>query len=94
VHDGMMVNVRAENAKLRERAAGIVARITGINLAAAGEALRKADYEPKIAVLIAAGAVDVPEARRLLDEKKGHLRPALAWLGASPRKATTAAGAN
>ena len=29
VHDGMMVNVVADNAKLRGRAAGIVARITG-----------------------------------------------------------------
>lgn len=92
VHDGMMVNVRAENAKLRERAAAIVARVTGVDPAVAAEKLRIAGYEPKIAILLAAGAKDVAEAARLLKESQGHLRPALAWLGAAPQAATMAAG--
>jgi len=94
VHDGMMVNVRAENAKLRERAAGIVARVSGVDAATAAEKLRVADYEPKLAILLAAGATDLAQARGLLERNKGHLRPALAWLGASSRQAATAAGAN
>nr|WP_298689138.1 N-acetylmuramic acid 6-phosphate etherase [uncultured Dongia sp.] len=92
VHDGMMVNVRAENEKLRQRAAAIVARVAQIDLAAAQETLQRADFEPKIAILLAAGAKDTADAARLLQESHGHLRPALAWLGATPHAAATASG--
>jgi len=92
VHDGMMVNVRAENEKLRQRAAGIVARVAKVDLATAQANLLAADFEPKIAILLAAGAKDVSDATRLLKESHGHLRPALAWLGATPHAATMASG--
>jgi N-acetylmuramic acid 6-phosphate etherase len=92
VHDGMMINVRAENAKLRDRAAVIVSRVAGVDVAVAAEKLKLADYEPKLAILLAAGAKDLAEAKRIIAESKGHLRPALAWLGASPRQAASAAG--
>lgn len=91
VHDGMMVNVRAENEKLRMRAAGIVARIAKVDLAVAQEKLRAADFEPKIAILLAAGAASVSDAVSLLSKSQGHLRPALAWLGATPPAVTKAA---
>ena len=93
VHDGMMVNVRPENEKLRARAAGIVARIAGVDAAIAREKLRAADFEPKIAILLAAGAASVPDAAELLTKSKGHLRPALAWLGATPPITAKASGA-
>jgi N-acetylmuramic acid 6-phosphate etherase len=92
VHDGMMVNVRPENEKLRARAAGIVARIAGIDPAAAQEKLRQADYEPKIAILLAAGAASAADAAALLKKSQGHLRPALAWLGATPSNTAKASG--
>lgn len=92
VHDGMMVNVRAENQKLRVRAAEIVARIASVDLAIAREKLILAEFEPKIAILLAAGAADVAQAARLLKESQGHLRPALAWLGAAPESASTVSG--
>jgi N-acetylmuramic acid 6-phosphate etherase len=92
VHDGMMVNVRAENEKLRARAAGIVARIAAVDPAIAREKLLAADFEPKIAILLAAGAKDVSDAARLLKDAHGHLRPALAWLGATPSAAATVSG--
>jgi len=92
VHDGMMVNVRAENAKLRERAAVIVSRVAGVDVGIAAEKLKLADHEPKLAILLAAGAKDLAEAKRIISESKGHLRPALAWLGASPQKSASAAG--
>ncbi|HWA51299.1 MAG TPA: N-acetylmuramic acid 6-phosphate etherase [Dongiaceae bacterium] len=92
VHDGMMVNVRPENEKLRARAAGIVARIAGVDAAIAQEKLRAADFEPKIAILLAAGAASVPDAAELLTKSKGHLRPALAWLGATPPITAKASG--
>lgn len=93
VHDGMMVNVRAENEKLRVRAAGIVARIAQVDLAVAQEKLRAASFEPKIAILLAAGAASVSDAAGLLERSNGHLRPALAWLGATPPPATRPAAA-
>ena len=93
MHDGMMVNVRPENEKLRARAAGIVARIAQVDAAIAQEKLREANFEPKIAILLAAGAASVPDAAGLLTKSHGHLRPALAWLGATPPPAIKPAAA-
>ena len=79
VHDGMMVNLVADNAKLRGRAAGIVARVAGVGGEAAARALDRAQGAVKPACLIAAGAT--PEvAHALLDAHGGHLRPALGAL--------------
>jgi N-acetylmuramic acid 6-phosphate etherase len=77
VHDGMMVNVRADNAKLRARAAGIVARIAGVADGAAAAALDAAGGDVKPAVLIALG-MERPAALRVLGETGGNLRAALA----------------
>jgi N-acetylmuramic acid 6-phosphate etherase len=84
VHDGMMVNVRPENGKLRERAAHIVARIAGVDLEAARAKLAAAGFEPKVAILLAAGARDVSQAVEILAQQQGNLRQALARLGAAP----------
>ena len=56
VHDGMMVNVRADNLKLKARAAGIVSRIAGVSEKEAAAALELTRGEVKPAVLISAGA--------------------------------------
>ncbi len=84
VYDGMMVNVRAENDKLRERAAHIVARAAKVDLEIARAKLTLAGFEPKIAILLAAGAMDASHATRLLQQEQGNLRRALACLGAAP----------
>ncbi|GGH37286.1 N-acetylmuramic acid 6-phosphate etherase [Cribrihabitans marinus] len=80
IHDGMMVNLRADNAKLRARAAGIVRAVTGADDAAAAAALETTGGEVKPAVLIAAGAASEEAARALLSENGGRLRPALHML--------------
>lgn len=77
VHDGMMVNVRADNAKLRQRAAGIVASIADVPEATATKALKLTEGEVKSAVLAAAGNLAFDRAKSMLAETKGHLRPAL-----------------
>jgi len=87
VYDGMMVNMRAENEKLRERAAHIVARAAKVDLALARAKLIEARFEPKIAILLAAGATDGSHATQLLQQEQGNLRRALACLGAAPSKA-------
>lgn len=78
VHDGMMVNVRADNIKLRARAAGIVSRIASVDAKAAEAALETAGGDVKIATLIAAGSISLPEAQECLLAAKGRLRAALA----------------
>lgn len=79
VHDGMMVNLIADNAKLVDRAARIVATVAGTDVAAAKAALATAGGAVKPAVLIARGA-DLARARDMLARTKGHLGPALAEL--------------
>ncbi len=56
VHDGMMVNLVADNAKLRDRAARIVARVAGVDTGIARVALNRTRGAVKPAVLVARGA--------------------------------------
>lgn len=81
VHDGFMVNLIADNAKLRGRARRIVMAVSGVPEAKAAAALDQAGGAVKVAILLAAGAEGVDGAQRLLGESRGHLRPALRALG-------------
>src|SRR5262249_34109431 len=85
VHDGYMVNLRADNKKLKIRAARMVAAISGHSREAAAAYLDAADGSVKKAVLIAAGANDLASATRLLDGADQNLRRALAELDGSAR---------
>ncbi|MEW9807356.1 N-acetylmuramic acid 6-phosphate etherase [Mesorhizobium sp. ZMM04-5] len=76
VHDGYMVNLFADNAKLRGRAARMVASVTGCDEATALAALGQTEGRVKPAVLIAAGAADAAAAEGLLDKAGRRLRPA------------------
>jgi N-acetylmuramic acid 6-phosphate etherase len=77
IHDGYMVNLRAENAKLRDRARRMVSAIAGCDERTAADSFALAEGSTKIAVLLASGAGS-PEAARALLEQSGHaLRPAL-----------------
>lgn len=78
VHDGMMVNLHADNTKLHARAAGIVGQVAGVQAETANTALQRADGEVKPAVLVAAKGVSPDDARALLRETQGNLRAALA----------------
>ena len=81
VHDGLMVNLLADNDKLRIRARGIVSAIALVDDVAAARAIEASDGAVKPAVLIAAGA-GREQAMALLEQHGGHLRPALAALRA------------
>lgn len=64
IHDGMMVNLIADNAKLRDRAARIVARVAGVDTGIARIALNRTQGAVKPAVLVAQGAApDAAQAR-------------------------------
>ena len=76
VHDGYMVNVVADNAKLLTRAAGIVAAISGVDLHTAQTAIQTAEGAVKPAVLIALGST-ATEAITQLQNNGGHLSAAM-----------------
>ncbi|WIY53966.1 N-acetylmuramic acid 6-phosphate etherase [Devosia sp. YIM 151766] len=78
VHDGFMVNLVADNTKLRGRARGIVAAVAQVSDEAAAEALDVSGGAVKPAVLIALGLADLRAATALLDAHGGNLRQALA----------------
>lgn len=80
VHDGMMVNLRADNAKLRDRAIGMVCAIAGVDVGTAQACLDRAGGAVKPAVLLAAGAGELADAEARLGRADGHLRAALAAL--------------
>lgn len=77
VHDGLMVNLRPDNIKLRDRAARIVASIADCDAATATAALQAADFHVKTAVLLAKG-VSRRAAKELLAAHQGRLRGGLA----------------
>ncbi len=76
VHDGYMVNVVADNAKLTDRAARIVAAVSGQNPEQAQKALRRSGGAVKPAILIARG-VDPADALTKLQASGGHLSIAM-----------------
>ena len=83
VHDGYMVNLHADNIKLRGRAARIVAAIAGCDEKAALAALEQTGGSVKPAILLAVGAADAEAAEELLDGTGRRLRPALSKLEGS-----------
>ncbi|MFS4437450.1 N-acetylmuramic acid 6-phosphate etherase [Paracoccaceae bacterium GXU_MW_L88] len=78
VHDGMMVNLRADNQKLRARALATVSRIADVEEDIAARALDAAGGEVKAAILIATGVASPEVARAKLEQANGRLRAALA----------------
>ncbi len=76
VHDGMMVDLRVQNAKLRERAIGILVNVTGAPKDAAAKALATCNDRIKPAALVLAGRSPA-EAERILSQVGGSLRAAL-----------------
>jgi len=73
VYQNLMVDLRATNAKLRDRAARIVATLTGVSREAALEMLDACDGEAKVAIVAYRKKVPVELARKLLAEHKGRL---------------------
>jgi N-acetylmuramic acid 6-phosphate etherase len=76
IHDRLMVEMRVSNRKLRKRAIGIVAEISGVDQRAAEAALDVAHDNIKIATLVAMG-MSTGEAAELLAESRNNLRAAI-----------------
>ena len=76
VHDGLMVDMRAQNDKLRGRAQGMVMRMADVSSDKADAALQQCDWRVKPAVLVALGATP-GQAEMALSEAQGLLRQAM-----------------
>jgi N-acetylmuramic acid 6-phosphate etherase len=76
IYDGLMVDMRVSNRKLRARAVAIVAEISGVDLNQAEAALDLAQNDIKVAALVAMGT-SAEEAAKLLAASGNNLRVAL-----------------
>jgi N-acetylmuramic acid 6-phosphate etherase len=83
VHDGYMVNLTADNIKLRERAARIVSAISACDIGDAVKLLEASGGSVKSAILLAAGAPNAEKASEILESNQQRLRPALSELKGS-----------
>jgi len=86
VHDGYMVNLTADNIKLRDRAVRMVAAISGKSRDDAARLLEEGGGGVKTAILLAAGAASADAAEKILERAGQKLRPALSALGHDPEK--------
>ena len=76
-YSNLMVDVRATNSKLAERAIRIVATAASCTSAEAGDLLMHCDGEVKTAIVSHSTGVSPDEARARLNSVGGHLRRAL-----------------
>ncbi|MEQ9918071.1 N-acetylmuramic acid 6-phosphate etherase [Pectobacterium aroidearum] len=77
VYQNLMVDVKATNVKLLDRACRIVVEATGAERERARQALVLADNEVKPAILMLLANIDVAAARERLKQHNGYLREAL-----------------
>jgi len=77
VWGNLMVDLRATNTKLRDRALRILTTQTDLDRDAAGALLDEADGRVKLALVMARRKVDAARAQALLEEHGGKLRPIL-----------------
>ncbi len=77
-YGNLMVDVAATNQKLRRRALGIVARVTGLDAAAAAAALAESGGEVKTCIVAQRLRIPPAQARARLAACGGHVRAALA----------------
>lgn len=78
VYENLMVDVKATNAKLRDRAARIVSTLTGLDRGAALAKVDEAGGSVKLAIVMERRRVSAAEAQTLLNHAGGHLYKILA----------------
>jgi len=77
VYENLMVDLRATNTKLQDRAERIVATVTGEPRERCRELLKEAQGHVKLAIVMHGRKVDAGRAQKILNEAGGNLRKAL-----------------
>ena len=77
VYENLMVDVRAINEKLQDRAARIVTLLTGLSREKSLALLQSTHGEVKTAIVMQKRGINATEAKRILEKAGGSLRAAL-----------------
>lgn len=76
-YKNLMVDVKATNTKLKDRAVRITMKAIGVDRAEAEERLAKANGSIKCAIVMKEAGVDYERAKKALDEENGFVRKAI-----------------
>lgn len=77
VYGNLMVDVRATNKKLVERAKKIVCEATGVDREVAEKVLKETNYDVKLSILMILTGLDINEAKEKLSQNKGYIAKAM-----------------
>jgi N-acetylmuramic acid 6-phosphate etherase len=77
VYENLMVDLRATNQKLQDRATRIVSTLTGLPKEAAAQLLQQADGHVKSAIVMHHKKMTLTDAKNMLAHHNDHLRAAL-----------------
>lgn len=76
-YENLMVDVHVSNQKLKERAIGIIRKITGVSYQQALETLEASDLQVKTAIVMIQTNTNKAEAEQLLAEANGYVKKAI-----------------
>ncbi|MFB3160936.1 N-acetylmuramic acid 6-phosphate etherase [Neobacillus sp. 179-J 1A1 HS] len=76
-YENLMVDVKVSNLKLKERAIGIIRKITGVSYELALETLEKSDLQVKTAIVMIMTETTKQQAEELLDAANGYVKIAI-----------------
>lgn len=76
-YNNLMVDLKASNAKLKDRSIRIITAACGADETAAAQALSEAGGSCKLAILMLETGVDASKGQQLLDDTKGKLKHAI-----------------
>jgi len=76
-YENLMVDVHVSNQKLKERAIGIIRKITGVSYDMALETLEKAGLQVKTAIVMIKTNTTKLEAEQLLEKANGYVKRAI-----------------
>lgn len=77
VYGNLMVDVRATNKKLVERAKKIVCEATEVDREVAEKVLKETNYDVKLSILMILTGLDINEAKEKLSQNKGYIAKAM-----------------
>lgn len=77
VYGNLMVDVRATNEKLVERAKKIVCEATGVDREVSEKVLKETNYDVKLSILMILTGLDINEAKEKLSQNKGYIAKAM-----------------
>ena len=76
-YENLMIDVHVSNEKLKERAIGIICKITGVSYEQASQTLEEANNEVKTAVVMIKTNENYDTAKMLLNNAGGYVRKAI-----------------